>query len=565
MDYLSLKAAVSEAGKKISGSKISDTWQSGPGEIVLVTRNGPGLLLSIDPGRPGLYLVDSTELPGRIPSPFTDLLRVRIKGTTIGSIHMPQPGERIVILTFATAWPAVEGTPLTMVLEVMGRRSNLVILEEERILVPLKPVPKERSPVRPVVAGEIYHPPPSRSGTPVEEVDLTVLPTLTTAEPAHELMKSVQGLSPYTALQAVMMADKRSAANDAGANSESIAATIREMAASCTGETGFLHRSGGKVHLVPFEPLSLATSDTVDRYSPFSEAAAVWKSTDLSGTVEGHDETAYLKKGLGERIKRFKSALEHVAAEEERCQGHNEARIMAEALLINVAGIAHGVGSVILPNPYDPGLELNIPLERTKNPQENANDLFSRARRMKRGLDEVHTRRRKLTEEMKEAQKALEALTAREDPGPAREVLDVKTHHTGRKRRAAAAPYSGPGRRQTVDGFTILVGKSSTDNEKVTFKAAGPNDLWLHARDYPGSHVVILTEKRQVPDKVLYAAAALTAKWSGAKNDTAPEIMVTERKWVRKIKGGKPGMVTVERFRTIRPRIQNPESRSQKK
>jgi predicted ribosome quality control (RQC) complex YloA/Tae2 family protein len=88
----------------------------------------------------------------------------------------------------------------------------------------------------------------------------------------------------------------------------------------------------------------------------------------------------------------------------------------------------------------------------------------------------------------------------------------------------------------------------------VTFKAAGPNDLWLHARDYPGSHVVIVTEKRPVPDDVLYKAANLAAAGSGARNDTAPEIMVTERKWVRKLKGGKPGQVTVERFRTIRPR-----------
>ena len=116
----------------------------------------------------------------------------------------------------------------------------------------------------------------------------------------------------------------------------------------------------------------------------------------------------------------------------------------------------------------------------------------------------------------------------------------------------------------TVDGFTILVGRTSTDNEKVTFRAAGPNDLWLHARDYPGSHVIILTEKRHVPDKVLYTAAALAAEASGARNDIAPEIMVTERKWVRKLKGGKPGQVTVERFRTIRPRSHNQKKKVQR-
>ena len=131
-----------------------------------------------------------------------------------------------------------------------------------------------------------------------------------------------------------------------------------------------------------------------------------------------------------------------------------------------------------------------------------------------------------------------------------------------KKGKVLQAAYRGPGRRHTVDGFTILVGKSSTDNEKVTFRAAGPNDLWLHARDYAGSHVVIITEKRQVPDRVLYAAAALAARGSRGKNDTAPEVMVTERKWVRKLKGGKPGQVTVERFRTIRPRTDSPKAKA---
>jgi predicted ribosome quality control (RQC) complex YloA/Tae2 family protein len=76
--------------------------------------------------------------------------------------------------------------------------------------------------------------------------------------------------------------------------------------------------------------------------------------------------------------------------------------------------------------------------------------------------------------------------------------------------------------------------------------------------------VVILTGKKPVPDKVLYAAAAMAAKGSGARNDTSPEIMVTERKWVRKLKDGKPGRVTVERFRTIRLKAESPRAKAQR-
>ena len=565
MDYLSLKAAVTEAGGKLSGSKISDAWQAGPGEIVLVTRGGPGLLLSIDPGRPGLFFSRPEELPARFPSPFTDFLRARIKGTTLGSIHMPEPGERIVILTFTAVWPAKEGTPLKMVLEVMGRRSNLLILEEDRILQPLKTVPKEKSPARPVMAGEPYRPPPPRSGKPVEDVDIDTLPALMTSDATREIMENIRGLSPYTALQAIRGAYQGTSkgVTEEVPEAEAVALVIRQMVASCTGEVGYTLRSGGKIHLSPFEPLPLEASDTVERYSPFSEAAAAWKESEPSGMGEGHDEPAYLKKRLLERQKRIKSSLEHVDTEEERCRGHDEVRVMAEALLIHAGQIAPGSNSALLSDPYDTGLELTIPLDRTKSPQENANDLFSRARRMKRGLEEVGARRGKLEGEIQEVRQAMEALNDRTDLEPARKLLEVTSSDTLKKMKMSQAPYRGPGRRHTIDGFTILVGKSSTDNEKVTFKAAGPNDLWLHARDYPGSHVVVITEKRQVPDKVLYAAAALAASGSGAKNDTAPEIMVTERKWVRKLKGGKPGKVTVERFRTVRPRTTSPESRVQ--
>jgi predicted ribosome quality control (RQC) complex YloA/Tae2 family protein len=555
MDYLSLKAAVSEVEKGFAGKKIFDAWQAGPGEVVLVTRSGPGLFMSINPARPGLFLVDRSELMDRVPSPFTDLLRVRIKGTSVGSIYVQKPGERIVTLTFAAAWPAREGTPLKMVLEVMGRRSNLLILEEERILVPLKAVPKDRSPARPVMAGELYRPPPHRMGTPVEDVTAQGLPMLNSPEDGKTLPEHIQGLSPYTANQAVQLAFQKHPEGDRSDNREGVATAIREMVASCTGETGFLLGASGKFHLSPFKPVPLGPSDTVEQFSPFSIAAAAWMRSDLSGTREGHDEPGYLKRRLKDRLGWIKSALERVDTEEERCRTHDEIRIMAEALLINAVGIGHGIESVLLPDPYNPGLELTIPMDRTKTPHENANDLFSKARRLKRGLEETRSRRGKLDEELKEVRHAMEALDDRNDLGPARELLSLGKSVTVKKGRVSHTSYNGPGRRHTFDGFTILVGKSSTDNEKVTFKAAGPNDLWLHARDFPGSHVVILTEKRQVPDKVLYAAAALAAKGSGAKNDTAPEIMVTERKWVRKLKGGKPGMVTVERFRTVRPRM----------
>jgi predicted ribosome quality control (RQC) complex YloA/Tae2 family protein len=563
MDYLSLKAAVTEIARIFSGHTISDAWQAGKSEVVLVQRKGPGLVLSIDPVRPGIYLLEKDHLPERTPSPFTDLLRARIKGTTLGTIEITEPGERVVNLTFAAAWPVKKGVPLKIILEVMGRRSNLMLIKEGLILQPLRAVPKEKSPVRPVIAGETYIAPPRQAGTPVE--DVTAEDTLPpgSMDDAAAIRNVILGLSPYTAAQALSQALKEPSEGFSGAVPDLVRVLVK-MVASSTGERGFLHITGGKAHLSPFEPEPVSDWDKIDSFTPFSEAAKAWRSTSSPDAAENGDENERLERGLGDLLKRINSALEHVDAEEERCQGHDELRIMAETLLIHAGRIHPGLESISLPDPYDPGIELTVPLDRTKSPQENANDLFVQARRLKRGLEETRSRRDSLVKDQEEAQQALEAITGKDDPDPARKLLGPSQPEPRKGGKGKQFSYDGPGRRHTVDGFTILVGKSSTDNENVTFKAAGPNDLWLHARDYPGSHVVIITEKRHVPDKVLYEAAALAAAGSGARNDTAPQIMVTERKWVRKLKGGKPGKVTVERFKTIRPRANSPKAKTQR-
>jgi len=556
MDYLSLKAAVAEAADLCPGAKITDAWQAGRSDIVLLPAKGKGLVLSVDPVRPGLFLLDRGQVPERTPSSFTDLLRARIKGTTLGTVHLPEPGERVVALTFAAAWPVKRGAPLTIVLEVMGRRSNLVVLEEGRILQPLRAVPKDKSPARPLVAGDPYVLPPPRQGIPVERAATDDGSLTVSSGTAGRLQDRIRGLSPYTASQilARVLAGARGVEPRTVPDGGSVAEVLREILASCNGRNGFLHRTGGRAHLCPFEPVPSSGSDSIERYAPFSGAAAAWRQ---SGTPDGAGEETgadRLERALGERLKRIDSALERLDAEEERCRSHDDLRLMAEALLIGVSSVQAGSGRVTLPDPYDGVRTLTIDLDRSKSPQENANDLFNRARRQKRGLEEVMVKRVKLGEEKARVQEALEALTAGRDMGPARRLLEGTTGLPVKKGKTGSPSYTGPGRRHMVGGFTVLVGKSSTDNEKVTFAAAGPNDLWLHARDYPGSHVVILKGKKPVPDKVLYEAAALAAAGSGARNDTAPEIMVTERKWVRKLKGGKPGQVTVERFRTIRPR-----------
>jgi predicted ribosome quality control (RQC) complex YloA/Tae2 family protein len=546
MDYFSLKAAVAEARERFAGRKVHDARQISPFEMVLEFHSEAALVLSINPPRPGLFILDrDTSLPD-IGTPFSDLLRARINGTTMKSLRLPEPGERVVNLDLATGWPAREGEPLMIILEVMGRHSNLVVVQGEKILQPLKTVSSGKSRLRPVLPGERWTPPPSRPGSALDEITPEDLPVPSAPTAALELMQSVRGLSPYTARQAVMRAV------EGGRNGLHKALTA--MSLSADGAKGYLHRAGHKIHLTPFEPMIITGKETCEQFTPFSAASSVWWEEGRQIHAAEGNEKDHLISGLKRMEDKLRSTLESLDRELERCQTHEKVRLMAETLLIHASDARRGSDSVTLPNPYEPEKELTIPLDPSLPTAENADLMFAEAHRLKRGVKETSDHRKKIERELSTVSSALQQLIQEGDPSQAKVLLGSEAGVRSHREQGTFRAYPGPGKKYTADGFTILVGRSAQDNEKVTFQAAGPHDLWLHVRDYPGSHVVILTEKKKVPDAILYRAAELAAESSGARNEKAPEIMVTERKWVRKIKGGKPGKVTVERYRTVRPK-----------
>jgi predicted ribosome quality control (RQC) complex YloA/Tae2 family protein len=125
------------------------------------------------------------------------------------------------------------------------------------------------------------------------------------------------------------------------------------------------------------------------------------------------------------------------------------------------------------------------------------------------------------------------------------QVLQAKGYWRGKPaQRVAGGGKSAPLRRVTPEGFVIWVGRNSRQNEIVTFDKGSPNDLWLHARDVPGAHVIIKTDGRPVPESVIERGAAVAAYYSAKQNEAKVLVDVTYRRYVKKIKGAGPGMVT---------------------
>ncbi|MBK6426300.1 MAG: DUF814 domain-containing protein [Blastocatellia bacterium] len=143
----------------------------------------------------------------------------------------------------------------------------------------------------------------------------------------------------------------------------------------------------------------------------------------------------------------------------------------------------------------------------------------------------------------------VEALSSRLD-----KILGISRSPVRDRGRSSESSRTVRGARRFVssDGYEILVGRTSAANDELTFKIARPSDIWLHAADYPGSHVVVKLLKRgDVPHRTLLEAAQLAAYFSQAKDDALVDVRYTERKFVGKPRGASPGLVRLQRFKTV--------------
>jgi predicted ribosome quality control (RQC) complex YloA/Tae2 family protein len=249
---------------------------------------------------------------------------------------------------------------------------------------------------------------------------------------------------------------------------------------------------------------------------------------------------------------------------------------MGEALLASLSFARRSGNVVLVADPYDPdGREIAIPAPPDRSLVQVADDLFRRQRRSRRGLEAAGARAEALSARGLRLEVLLAAHERTTDAdGAARLEADMRAEQlpvglVGASRSARAAARVALPRLDGVrmvassDGWTILVGRSGPDNDRLTFKIAAPDDIWLHAAGVHGAHVIVRNQERvAVPPATLAEAARLALWFSDARNEPAGDVHWTRRKNVRRAKGGTSGRVVLKRFETIRVRPQPPAERT---
>jgi predicted ribosome quality control (RQC) complex YloA/Tae2 family protein len=235
----------------------------------------------------------------------------------------------------------------------------------------------------------------------------------------------------------------------------------------------------------------------------------------------------------------------------------DEHKRVGDLLLANIANAKRVGNKVSVTDYYADGTPtIEIEVDENATLPEAASAYFSRYTKAKRAVEEIGRRLLQLEnalEELGEKRLKLEAVIANRDAEALAEYEDRKaTTSAGGKKQKAPVTIAGMRRYRSSDGYEVLVGRTARDNDQLTFHVARPNDLWLHAGDYPGSHVIVRNSSRsEIPHRTIIEAAELAAKFSQASKDSKVSIHYTRRKFLTKPKGAAPGLVRMSMFKTI--------------
>ncbi len=542
-------AAVAEEIRQRLPLRVVRVDPGGPHEVVVRTDAG-ALLFSAHPQWARVHFTRRRP-EHKTPHPFADLLRARLVGGRVQGVEQPA-FERVLVLEVEAADGLWE-----LVAEPMGKHANLLLVREGRVVGVARPVPQDRSRVRPLLAGLPYRPPPPDPRPKPGEVEEGALEVCLreTHEPLwRAVLRCVAGVGPLAAYElASRCGDPEGCcARPSG---------VRELFAA-------LEELRHRVRAGAFDPHAYGPPDRPVSFTPFpyvclrelaSTRLEMSEAVDrVLGARAATERLQARRAALVARVEalasRKKSTLRQVQEDLAKAQEGYRLREWGQLLLAHAHRVPPGSSSVRLVG-WD-GSPVEIPLDPSRDAVQNAQELFRRYAKLRAALQTLPARVQALEEELF----ALQTLRVHAETARTHEELDeVEADLPPTK---AGAPRPRPTRTARVwwvDGFQVLVGRSNRDNERVTFQLASPADLWFHARGLPGAHVVLRTGGRRPPEETLRRVASLAAYHSAGRHAAAVDVDYTERRSVRRLPGPFPGRVTYRNERTLRVSPAPPE------
>lgn len=552
-DGLFTRAITHEIANSLQTGRISKIYQPSKYEVLLHIRaNGKNqkLLISAHPTYARMHLTNQSYNSPALPPMFCMLLRKHLEGGFIEKIEQIDL-ERIIQITVRSRNEIGDESLKTLVIEIMGRHSNIILVDAKTniILDSLKHVSLAVNRHRTVYAGAEYVAPPAQhkiNPLQIETQDEFIRPLdFLAGNMDKQLVGAFMGISPLFAKEVV----KKAVKVNEHALSEAFFTLQKPMQAHQYEPTMITANGKEFFYLFPLTHLKgdnktfLSVSELLDRFF-FGKAErdrVKQQAHDLERFM--HNEKAKNEKKL---IKLQKTLQDAGKAD--------KYQLFGELLTANMYALKKGDKEIEVVNYYDEnGGTVKITLDPLKTPSENAQRYFQKYQKAKNSVAIVKEQIEKTNEEILYFDSLLQQMEAAssKDIEEIREELAEEGYMRNRKSKNTKKKTSKPilDKYISTDGTEILVGKNNKQNDYLTTKFARRDEIWLHTKDIPGSHVVI--RSLEPTEETLLEAAKLAAYYSKAKDSSSVPVDFTKIRHVKKPSGAKLGFVTYDNQQTL--------------
>ncbi|MRH42201.1 DUF814 domain-containing protein [Aquibacillus halophilus] len=551
-DGIVTRAMTHELNNELVSGRLIKIYQPTESELILTIRSqgeNKSLLLSAHPSYARFHLTTDSYQNPKEPSMFCMLLRKHLVGGFIENIEQHE-NERIIFIHTRGTNEIGDETKKTLIIEVMGKHSNILLIDKEKghILDSIKHVPPTQNRFRTIMPGQGYKLPPDQGKTnPLTVDEDTFIKKLdfNAGQLDKQLVGIFMGFSPLIAKEIVHRANLGSyeVYKKVFSNIQSTLLNHDYQPELIKGEKQ------------DFYVLSL--SSVAGDKEGFSSISMLLDQF-YSGKAErdrvkqqAGDLIRFLKNERDKNVRKIKK-LKQTFTKAEKAESYQR---FGELLTANMHVLKLGDKSVSVIDYYDPEQnEITIELNPNKSPSENAQSYFKTYQKLKKSKQMVVQEISKAEREINYLDELIQQIDGArvQDIEEIREELREEGYlkaKSKQKKKNKKPSKPEPEQFFASDGTLILVGKNNKQNEYLTTRIAARDDIWLHTKDIPGSHVVI--RDRNPSEETLFEAAQLAASFSKSKQSASVPVDYTLIRHVKKPNGAKPGYVTYDNQKTL--------------
>lgn len=566
LDGIFLRHIKNEIESVALGARVSQIYQPNRDELVFALRTFSGnkkLLLSARANSPRVnFCAETPENPAQPPM-FCMLLRKRVGGGKLVAVR--QMGcDRVLFFDFECVNELGDTVMITVVCEIMGMYSNVIIVNSDGVIIDsLKRVDLTMSSRRIVLPNIKYELPEAQDKLNITETEaMEIALKLKNLESEMSLNKAllhtIQGVSPIICREIEYNVMEGATNYLSGILYEKLISELerlKDITETCKGQPCIIYREDGKPMDFSFIPIN-QYGDFV-RVENFDSFSAL-----LDSFYDARDSKERMRVKSQSLVKLLTNTSERIArklgkqkAELKQCENREHLRICGDLLQANLYRIERGSEYADVENFYDENYgTLRIRLNPAISPAANAQKYYKDYQKAKNAENILTEQIKKGQEELLYVNSVLDTVVRAENE---RDLVQIREELTeqgylrrqkGKQRSQAALP---PYEFVSSDGFKILVGRNNRQNDMLTLKMAGKNDMWLHTKDIHGSHAIIFAEGKEISDTAIHEAARIAAYHSKAQNSSQVPVDYTLVRFVSKPRGAKPGMVIYVNNSTI--------------